>query len=96
MAKSTSAVNRHRFLKGAATAAAGAAALATAIPASEAEAAQRAPGAAQAGSAPAPTPEQIERDGGDIRPPATARSVQRAVIRPGSDLMVQVLKDLGI
>src|SRR6185436_11073514 len=38
----------------------------------------------------------IERDGGDVRPPATARPVQRAVIRPGSDLMVQVLKDLGI
>ena len=96
MAKSKIAVNRRRFLKGAATAAAGAAALATHIPASDADAAQRAPGAAQESGAPPPTPEQIERDGGDVRPPATARPVQRAVIRPGSDLMVQVLKDLGI
>ena len=39
MAKSKIAVNRRRFLKGAATAAAGAAALATHIPASDAEAA---------------------------------------------------------
>ena len=96
MAKSKLAVNRRRFLKGAATAAAGAAALATHIPVAEAEAAQRAPADAQAGGAPAPTPAQIERDGGNVRPPATARPVQRAVIRPGSDLMVQVLKDLGI
>ncbi len=94
MAKSTSAVNRRGFLKGAATAAAGAAALTTHIPASEAEAAQRTPGPAQEGGAPPPTPEQIQRDGGDVRPPATARP--RAVIRPGSDLMVQVLRDLGI
>ena len=96
MAKSTSAVNRRGFLKGAATAAAGAAALTTHIPASEVEAAQRAPGSAQEGGAPPPTPEQIQRDGGDVRPPAATRPVQRAVIRPGSDLMVQVLRDLGI
>ncbi len=96
MAKSTSAVNRRGFLKGAATAAAGAAALTTHIPASEAKPAQRAPGSAQEGGAPPPTREQIERDGGDVRPPATTRPVQRAVNRPGSDLMVQVLKDLGI
>jgi hypothetical protein len=95
MAKSTSAVNRRGFLKGAATAAAGAAALTTQIPASDAEAAQRTPGpATQEGGAPPPTPEQIQRDGGDVRPPATTR--QRAVMRPGSDLMVQVLRDLGI
>jgi hypothetical protein len=81
MAKSTNAVNRRGFLKGAATAAAGAAALTTHIPGSEAEAAQRAPAPAQEGGAPPPTPEQIQRDGGDVRPPATARP--RAVIRPG-------------
>jgi len=96
MAKSKLAVNRRRFLKGAATAAAGAAALATHIPAAEAEAAQRAPADAQAGGAPAPTPAQIERDGGNVRPPATAGPAQRAVVRPGSDLMVQVLRDLGV
>src|SRR5437762_743238 len=96
MTKSKTAVNRRKFLKGAATAAAGAAAVATHIPASEAEAAQRAPGAAQEGGAPAPTAAQIERDAGNVAAPAAARSVQRAVIRPGSDLMVQVLKDLGI
>src|SRR5262245_30134596 len=94
MAKSTNAVNRRGFLKGAATAAAGAAALTTNIPVSEADDAPRAQGPAQEGGAPAPPPEQIQRDGGDVRPPATAR--QRAVIRPGSDLMVQVLRDLGI
>src|SRR5436190_2746159 len=96
MTKSKTAVNRRKFLKGAATAAAGAAAVATHIPASEAEAAQRAPGAAQEGGAPAPTAAQIERDAGNVAAPAAARPVQRAVIRPGSDLMVQVLKDLGI
>src|SRR6266550_5605344 len=96
MAKSKLAVNRRRFLKGAATAAAGAAALATHIPAAEAEAAQRASGAAQEGGAPAPTPAQIERDSGNVRPPVTAPPAQRAVIRPGSDLMVQVLRDLGV
>jgi thiamine pyrophosphate-dependent acetolactate synthase large subunit-like protein len=95
MAKSKTAVNRRRFLEGAATAAAGAAALVTHIPAS-ADAAQRAPGAVPEGAAPAPTAAQIERDGGDVRPPATAGPAQRAVIRPGSDLMVQVLRDLGI
>ena len=48
---------------------------------------------ARAGDAPPPTARQIERDAGDIRPPAIpARKVQR----PGSDLMVQVLKDLGV
>src|SRR6266540_2622211 len=95
MAKSKLAVNRRRFLKGAAAAAASAAALATHIPAAEAEAAQRASGA-QEGGAPAPTPAQIERDGGNVRPPATAGPAQRAVMRPGSDLMVQVLRDLGV
>ena len=95
MAKSKTAVNRRRFLEGAATAAAGAAALVTHIPAS-ADAAQRAPGAVPEGAAPAPTAAQVERDGGAVRPPATAGPAQRAVIRPGSDLMVQVLKDLGI
>lgn len=41
----------------------------------------------------APTPAQLERDAGNARPPAISA---RAVHRPGSDLMVQVLKDLGV
>lgn len=39
-----------------------------------------------------PTAEQMARDVGDARPSPTTRGVTR----PGSDLMVQVLRDLGI
>jgi len=42
---------------------------------------------------PAPTAAQLERDAGATTPPT---EVGRAAKRPGSDLMVQVLKDLGI
>jgi thiamine pyrophosphate-dependent acetolactate synthase large subunit-like protein len=103
MAKSKKlAVNRRGFLKGAATAAAGAgaAAIASGVPAAAEEALHPTGGAAAQGdapqgdaSAPPPTPGQIERDAGDVRPPAVTA---RAVMRPASDLMVQVLKDLGI
>ena len=41
---------------------------------------------------PAPTKAQLARDTGDVRPPEIIRAAQR----PGSDLMVQVLKDLDI
>ena len=84
-------VNRRGFLKGAA---AGATAMVTGLPVAEAQApAQGTPGArGQATGAPAPTAEQIARDAGDARPPATVRAVNR----PGSDLMVQVLKDMGV
>src|SRR5436190_9078075 len=100
MAKSKKAsVNRRGFLKGAAVgAAAGATALVANLPVSEAQAQAPAAAVAQgggrgaAGAAPAPTPEQIARDAGNARPPAQVRAVNRA----GSDLMVQVLKDLGI
>lgn len=44
---------------------------------------------------PAPTQSSLERDVGDTRPPSTIDE-DRAAIRPGSDLMVQVLKDLNI
>src|SRR5262249_26276574 len=47
-------------------------------------------------AAPPPSPGQIERDAGNARPPVAARSGGRAVVRPGSDLMVQVLRDLGV
>src|SRR5262245_61601620 len=94
MAKSRkTSVNRRGFLKGAAVgAAAGATAMVTGLPVEEAQA-QATPGArGQATGAPAPTAEQIARDAGDARPPATVRAVNR----PGSDLMVQVLKDMGV
>jgi len=95
--KSTRGVNRRGFLGAAASAVAGATALVTNVPNSEAQrggarAGQPGGGTAPAGGVAAPTPAQIERDAGNIRPPASAR----AVTRPGSDLMVQVLKDLGI
>jgi len=80
--KSTSSLDRRQFLTGAAT---GAAALA-------------APGAAQAqtsrtAAVAAPNQRQLERDSGFVRPP---KLEGRAVQRPGSDLMVETLKRLGV
>lgn len=75
--------DRRSFLKGAAT---GAAALAV-NPAANAQS----PSSYRATLA-APTYQQIERDTGMITPPAP----DRTVLRPGSDLMVQALKDMGI
>ena len=87
-------VNRRGFLKGAATAAAGAAAIATQVPEAGAQQTQP-PGAPRSNTpAPAPTAPQLERDAGAVRPP-TGGNI-RAAVRPGSDLMVQVLRDLGI
>ena len=87
-------VNRRGFLKGAAAgAAASAAALVTNVETSEA---QRGGGGrgqgAGAGPAPAPTADQVNRDAGNVQPPSTVRTITR----PGSDLMTQVLKDLGV
>jgi thiamine pyrophosphate-dependent acetolactate synthase large subunit-like protein len=97
------AVNRRGFLKGAATAAAGAAAIATHVPdigaqtPSGAQTQSQTP-AAGAGRpntpAPPPSTTQLERDAGAVRPPSGGNT--RAAVRPGSDLMVQVLRDLGI
>src|SRR5262247_1650011 len=93
---SKGSVNRRGFLKGAAaSAAAGAAALVTNSETSEA---QRGAGAGQGngvgpGSAPPPSPEGLARDAGNVQPPAVTA---RAVTRPGSDLMTQVLRDLGV
>src|SRR5262245_5834016 len=87
-------VNRRGFLTGAA---ASAAALVTAVESAEAQrggAAAGQGGAAQPGGAPPPTNEQVTRDAGNVQPPAAATA--RAVTRPGSDLMTQVLKDLGV
>jgi thiamine pyrophosphate-dependent acetolactate synthase large subunit-like protein len=80
------ALDRRGFLKGAAT---GAAAIVVSVPKADAQTAPRAANAAAA----APTAQQLERDAGNARPPALPA---RAVQRPGSDLMVQVLKDLGV
>jgi acetolactate synthase-1/2/3 large subunit len=89
MAKSRkSSIGRRGFLKGAA---AGAAALATTTPILEAQQAGG-NGSAPANGVPAPTQAQLDRDAGNVRPPAVAR----LITRPGSDLMVQVVKDLGI
>jgi thiamine pyrophosphate-dependent acetolactate synthase large subunit-like protein len=92
MAKSQkTTVGRRGFLKNAAAGAAGAAALVTTTPLVEAQR-QAGAGAAPAGGAPAPTEEQLARDTGNIRPPA----VVRKITRPGSDLMVQAYRDLGV
>ncbi|MDT8397693.1 MAG: thiamine pyrophosphate-binding protein [Pseudomonadales bacterium] len=79
-------LDRRGFLKGAATGA-GVAALATAVPGAQAQTPS-----AFASSVAAPTTQQLARDAGALAPP----TAERAVVRPGSDLMVQVLKDLGI
>ena len=89
------AVSRRGFLKGTATAAAGAAALATHLPVADAEGAQDR-GAASDPPAPPPSAAQVERDAGNVRPPARPGPGERAAVRPGSDLMVQVLRDLGV
>jgi acetolactate synthase-1/2/3 large subunit len=95
MAKRTeSAVTRRGFLKGAATAAAGAAAIGNAAVTSAAPASDDRRVGPDA--APPPSPAQIERDAGNARPPAAPRPGERAAVRPGSDLMVQVLRDLGV
>ena len=79
-------VDRRRFIQGAAGGAAGVAVGATAT------AADAARSTAATGNALAPTPQQLARDAGSVEPGLPARAVKR----PGSDLMVQVLRDLGI
>jgi thiamine pyrophosphate-dependent acetolactate synthase large subunit-like protein len=86
------AVNRRGFLKGAATAA-GAAAIATHVPETDAQTQPAGPERSNA-SAPPPSAAQLERDAGAVAPPTGGNT--RAAVRPGSDLMVQVLRDLGI
>ncbi len=81
-------LDRRGFLKGAAT---GAGAMLVNVPTADAQTEDESP--VTSGVAPAPTAQQLARDAGNERPPAL---VGRAVQRPGSDLMVEVLKDLGI
>ena len=82
-------VDRRRFLKGAAGGAAG---VAVGRTASGAEASR--PSTNPAGTTPTPprSARQLARDAGAVEPGVPAR----AVTRPGSDLMTQVLKELGI
>ena len=88
-----SSFGRRGFLKSAATgAAAGAAALVTTTPLLEAQTQNAAKGATPPGSVPAPTDAQLEREAGNVRPPVAVRTITR----PGSDLMVQTVRDLGI
>lgn len=90
MAKSKTSVGRRGFLK---NAAAGAAAIVSTTPLVEAQVQSDRRGAAPASTpAPAPTEKQLEREAGNIRPPVEVRKITR----PGSDLMVQTLRDLGI
>ncbi len=93
MAKSKkTSVGRRGFLKNAAAgAAAGAAALVTSTPLLEAQTGS-ARDAGATGGVPAPTQTQLDRETGNIRPPASVRTITR----PGSDLMVQTIRDLGI
>src|SRR4051794_29463019 len=86
-------VGRRGFLKNAAAGAAGAAALVTTTPLVEAQApATGGRGGGAPAAVPAPTEAQLARETGNVRPPAVARTITK----PGSDLMVQVIKDLGI
>ena len=87
MAKKSRSLNRRGFLKGAAAGAAASAATLVKTTPAEAQ-----PGTNTAAAVPAPTQEGLAREAGSARPPATVRAVQR----PGSDLMVQVLKDMGL
>ena len=88
MAKSPkTSVGRRDFLKGT-----GAAALVTTVPLVEAQVQGNATSASPAADAPAPTEAQLARDSGSVRPPAAVRTITR----PGSDLMVQTVRDLGI
>lgn len=91
-----SAVGRRGFLKNAAGAAAGAAALVTGTPLVDAQT-QGTQGHGTAGApstgVPAPTEAQLFREAGNIRPPAVPA---RAITRAASDLMVQTLKELGV
>ena len=94
MAKKKLSIGRRGFLKGAA---AGAAAVVTPAALVEAQVQRAADNNARPGtppSVPAPTQAGIERETGNIRPPASVPA--RTITRAASDLMVQVCKDLGL
>ena len=90
--------DRRDFLKSAAAGAAtGAAALVGGAPAVRGQQPETVAQVAEAAepaaiAVPAPTEAQLAREEGNVRPPA----VVRAAMAPGSDLMVDVLRDLGV
>lgn len=81
-------LDRRGFLKGAATGAG-----AMLINVSHADANADAASPATTGAVPAPTAEQLARDAGNATPAAIPGP---AVLKPGSDLMVDTLRELGI
>ena len=97
MAKTQDALGRRRFLKRAAAGAASATAVVANIPGFGlgATASAGAP-PQQTGSSnpiPSPPPEQLARDAGAVSPPSIP---PRTVVRPGSDLIVDALRSVGI
>jgi len=92
------AVGRRRFLKHAAAGAAGATSLVAAIPGlgvddAAASAAVPSRKTGSGGAIPVPTPAQLARDAGAVAPPSIP---PRTVVRPGSDLIVDALRSVGI
>ncbi len=90
-----SALDRREFLIGAATGAAAAVVVAPTVvaPAAHAQSAPPPASSARATPVPPPSPASLARDAGNVSaPPLPASTVDR----PGSDLMVQTLKELGI
>ena len=88
-------LDRRRFLKNAAmgAAAAGASALVPGVPNPEAQAAAAASPTPAGVPVADPTPQQLARETGAVTPPSIP---PRTVVRPGSDLMVDALKSVGI
>ena len=92
-------LDRRRFLTRAAMGAAGATALVGGVPAADAQTTTPpSPGDAarlepSSGAIAEPTPQQLARETGVASPPSVP---PRTVVRPGSDLMVDALKSVGI
>jgi thiamine pyrophosphate-dependent acetolactate synthase large subunit-like protein len=83
-------LDRRGFLKGAAS---GAGAILITVPGADARAHAAPKSLAASGNASPPTLAQLARDAGNARPPVVSGPVVR---KPGSDLMVDTLKELGI
>jgi len=94
MAKSRKgSVDRRGFLKGAAAGVAGLASNISNLRAQQTPTAGAQQGAGTAATPPLPTPAQLARETGAARPPDIP---PRTVVRPGSDLVVDALKSVGI
>ena len=92
MAKSKNSFGRRGFLKNAAGAAAGAAAIVTGAPQAKGQTQATPARSGAPGAAPGPTEAQLFREAGNIQPPVEVRKITR----PGSDLMIQAVKELGV